>query len=369
MDRADEVLRVAERLYAAAATPAGWPSALEAVVDLVHGDHAILVGRGGANADDPFVASAQVDGRDLARFFSPDGIRLMTPMFDAVPVGVAWRAEFISDAEFARSTAYNDLIRPMNGFHGLHVRQEGAGGFLLNVCRPPRADNFDATDTATLRILVPHLATVLELQGRLQTAEGGNARLARVLDRLDTGVILTDGSARPAMLNAWAERIIAESDGLAVDSAGLAASTPAATRQLREAIAAMGRDTAIEARRIRLERPSHRLPLLLTLLPIWRFGATVLGVGSARVAIFIAEPDAPLTIDRMTIAETFRLTRREGEIAVLLAGGFDLETIASRLGLGRGTVRHHLRYIFEKTGARSQPALVALLRGFADRLH
>jgi DNA-binding CsgD family transcriptional regulator len=25
--------------------------------------------------------------------------------------------------------------------------------------------------------------------------------------------------------------------------------------------------------------------------------------------------------------------------------------------------------IFEKTGARSQPALVALLRGFVDRLH
>ena len=369
MGRTDDILRVTERLYAAAAMPERWPPALEAVVDLLHGDHAILVGRGDANAAGSFITSAQVDGRDLARIFSSEGMRLTTPWVNAVPVGVVLRAAFIPDADFARSATYNDLIRPMNGFHSIHVRQEGAGGFLLNVCRPHRADNFDATDTAALRVLVPHLATVLELQGRLQTAEQGNAALARVLDRLETGVILTDGSGRPAMLNACAERIIAEADGLAVDSAGLAAATPAATRYLRDAIAATGRDTAIEARRIRLERPSHRLPLLLTVLPIWRFGATVPGVGSARVAVFITEPDAPLPIDRMMIAETFRLTRREGEIAVLLADGLDLETIASRLGLGRRTVRDHLQHVFEKTGARSQPALVALLRGFVDRLH
>jgi DNA-binding CsgD family transcriptional regulator len=293
----------------------------------------------------------------------------MTPMFNAVPIGVAWRAEFISDTDFARSAAYNELIRPMNGFHGIHVRQEATAGFVLTICRPQRADNFDATDMAALRVLMPHLAAVLELQGRLQTVEQGNAALARVLDRLETGVILTDGSARPAMLNASAERIIAEADGLTVDSAGLSAAAPASTRHLREAIAATGRDTAIEALRIRLERPSHRLPLLLTVLPIWRFGGAVPGVGSARVAVFITAPDAPLPIDRIMFADTFHLTRRESEIAVLLADGFDLETIASRLGLGRRTVRDHLQHVFEKTGMRSQPALVALLRGFVDRLH
>ena len=171
------------------------------------------------------------------------------------------------------------------------------------------------------------------------------------------------------MLNASAERIIAEADGLTIDSVGLAGATPAATRHLRNAIAATGRDTAIDVQRIRLERPSRRLPLLLTVLPIWRFGAAVPGVGSARVAVFITAPDAPLPIDRIMFAETFRLTQRESEIAVLLADGFDLETIASRLGLGRRTVRDHLQHVFEKTGARSQPALVALLRGFVDRLH
>jgi DNA-binding CsgD family transcriptional regulator len=49
---------------------------------------------------------------------------------------------------------------------------------------------------------------------------------------------------------------------------------------------------------------------------------------------------------------------------MLLGDGFDLQAIALQLGLGIGTVRHHLKHVFEKTGARSQAALVALLRGF-----
>ncbi len=369
MDRTADILRVSEQLYAAVAEPERWPLALEAVADLLHGDHAILMVQEDDGANDPFIASARVEASSLAHFFSADGVRTMAPLFNMVPVGVAPRTEFISDADFARTAAYNDLIRPMNGFHGMHLRQTGVVSVFFNVCRPLRDDNFAKADVAALQMLAPHLEAAFELQRRLQSARHGHAGLARLLDRLDSGVILTDGSALPKMLNNRATRIVAEADGLTVDTAGLVASTPAATQRLHEAIAAMSRDTAVGPQRIRLDRPSRRLPLLLTVFPIWRLDATVPGAGSARVAVFITEPDAPLSIDRTTIAETFGLTRRESEIAVLLADGVSRDMIATRLALGRGTVREHLRHVFEKTGARSQPALVALLRGFVDRLH
>jgi DNA-binding CsgD family transcriptional regulator len=182
-------------------------------------------------------------------------------------------------------------------------------------------------------------------------------------------VILTTGSGEPMLLNARAERIIAAGDGLTLDSAGLVAATSAATRQLREAIIATGRNGAADSRQLRLNRPSHRLPLLVTVLPIWRLGVMAPGIGTPRVALFITEPDAPPEIARSMIADTFRLTGRETDLAVLLADGLDLETIAARLGLGRSTVRVHLKHVFDKTGVRSQPALVALLRGFSGRLH
>jgi len=42
-----------------------------------------------------------------------------------------------------------------------------------------------------------------------------------------------------------------------------------------------------------------------------------------------------------------------------------LDAVCARAG--RATVRDHLKRVFDTTGARSQVALVALLRGFVDR--
>jgi DNA-binding CsgD family transcriptional regulator len=85
------------------------------------------------------------------------------------------------------------------------------------------------------------------------------------------------------------------------------------------------------------------------------------------VVIFITEPDASPVIDSEALADSYRLTRREAEIATLLAGGANIETIAVRLSLAVGTVRFNLKRVFEKTGARSQAAVVALARGFSRR--
>jgi DNA-binding CsgD family transcriptional regulator len=200
------------------------------------------------------------------------------------------------------------------------------------------------------------------LQARLAASDQRAAAQAFALDRLATAVILTDPAARPFSLNTRAERIVTEADGLALDPGGLAAATPAATHALRMAIAEVAH-AAVGERRLRLLRPSRRLPLILTLMPMSRLGLP----GAASVAVFISEPDAPVALDHAALADTFRLTRRESEIAAELARGRDLGTIAARLGLGLGTVRNHLKRMFDKTGTRSQPALVALLRGFADR--
>jgi DNA-binding CsgD family transcriptional regulator len=116
---------------------------------------------------------------------------------------------------------------------------------------------------------------------------------------------------------------------------------------------------------VRLSRPSGRPPLLATLLPI---GGALPGLRAPQVAVFIAEPDAPPALDRAALADTYRLTCRETEIAALLAGGLALETIAARLGIGIGTARNHLKRVFDKTGTSSQAALVASLRGLTQWL-
>jgi DNA-binding NarL/FixJ family response regulator len=58
----------------------------------------------------------------------------------------------------------------------------------------------------------------------------------------------------------------------------------------------------------------------------------------------------PLT----TAAEVEELSPREREILELLAGGFPNKQIADRLGLTDGTVRWHLRHVYNKLHVRSR---------------
>ena len=57
----------------------------------------------------------------------------------------------------------------------------------------------------------------------------------------------------------------------------------------------------------------------------------------------------------------FGLSPKEAAIAALLAEGMALKQVAERLGIGLSTARTHLVHIFDKTGARNQSALVALM--------
>jgi DNA-binding CsgD family transcriptional regulator len=116
-----------------------------------------------------------------------------------------------------------------------------------------------------------------------------------------------------------------------------------------------------DSRHIRLERPSHRPPLLLTLLPVGRVGLAMPGVRVPRVAVFIKEALSSMDIDPAIVAEALRLTRRESEVAALLAKGIGLDGIAAQLDLGVGTVRNHLKRALDKTDTRSQAALVSLV--------
>ena len=55
-----------------------------------------------------------------------------------------------------------------------------------------------------------------------------------------------------------------------------------------------------------------------------------------------------------TAVEVEDLTAREREILELLASGFPNKQIASRLGLTDGTVRWHLRHVYNKLHVRSR---------------
>ncbi len=367
----EDIYSLIDQIYAAAAAaPEAWNSVLRNFIELFRGGHAILHAGAPSDASGAFAAHAGIADSDIARLQTPDAIRIAEPFMGRMPVDrVITRSEFISDADWERSAFYNELTRPIDGYYSVGARQELPDlSFSLAVCRGRRGGAFDAFESGVLQRLVPHMTTALQLGQRLRMSESRVAGFAQALDRLTAGVILADGNGLPAFVNARASEIMAEADGLTLNDLGLSAATPAATQRLRDAIAttAADGDVAAGASHLRVERPSHRPPLLLTLLPVWRTGIAVRGIRAPRVAVFIKEARPSTDIDPVAVAETFSLTRRESEVATLLAKGIGLAEIATRLELGRGTVRNHLKRVFDKTGTRSQAALVALVRGLSD---
>ena len=61
-----------------------------------------------------------------------------------------------------------------------------------------------------------------------------------------------------------------------------------------------------------------------------------------------------------------QLTKREAEIARLVACGKPGKTIAAELGISRWTVEAYVRRIFAKLGVASRPSMIARLAGFAN---
>lgn len=361
------LLSAINRLYAATLARDDWGAVLEQVRDAFGGHHVILAMHDLGTGAVPFAASVGIAPENQARFLSIDAVRRSAPIYGAFPIDTALpRSALISDGDFARSAFYDEFVRPMQGFHSVGAVLRGPDRLTasINICRPERASAYDLPDATALQLMLPHVTMALEIQARMAAANGRSNSLERLLDCFAVAALVCDSSGRPSFMNARAQALFAAGDGLSLCPAGLAAATPNGTRELRAAIAriAAAESSGPAALRLKLQRPSERPALRVTLTPLSRLDPD--GASGAGVAMMIAEPDAPPPIDQDALADNFHLTRREADVACLLAGGVPLNTIAAALDLGLGTVRFHLKNAFQKTGTGSQAALVAVARGF-----
>ena len=100
----------------------------------------------------------------------------------------------------------------------------------------------------------------------------------------------------------------------------------------------------------------------LLVLPLYGEAMDVF-CGTRAIATVLKIQDAG-RIDPRTLLITqtgFDLTPREAEVAALAASGLPPAAISSRLGIGQGTVRNHVKAVFRKVGVHSQAELAALL--------
>ena len=74
--------------------------------------------------------------------------------------------------------------------------------------------------------------------------------------------------------------------------------------------------------------------------------------------MLVVEPEKRAVADPELVAGALGLTPAESRVAVMLAKGHTLHDIAIVTGRSRGTVRWHLKQIFDKNGISRQVELV-----------
>ena len=74
-------------------------------------------------------------------------------------------------------------------------------------------------------------------------------------------------------------------------------------------------------------------------------------------------PHEPADQVTRRLREEFGMTRREVDVALLLAQGSSNTAVAYRLGISPHTARHHTQRVLDKLGVHSRAAAGARLRG------
>jgi DNA-binding CsgD family transcriptional regulator len=372
MTRIDTVHRAIQHIYEAALAPGQWPGAVTAVAHAIGGHKAILSAQGSGVPGMAVMSGCDAPPPWIRREVEHGLIRWT----HACPLGKPLRQHaLMADAAFRRSALYNDIIRPAGGFYGIaapllrlpdHQVYFAAG-------RELGAVDFSLHDVNAARRIVPHLAAAIEVQSRLDLADRRARDAYEVIARLDFGVILLDARMRPIFANPRAELLARDSDGLVLTRHHVSAMAATDARALQDAIAAAvginrrcsGAEgmpaVPLAPMRCAVARRPPLAPLVVRILPVDASDVPE-GISTAtRVILFVMEPDRPPGIDPVLLATTFRFTRREAALAILLARGMDLAEAAEALGIAKGTARSYLKQVLAKTYTHRQAEMVSVV--------
>ena len=368
--RANAILAAVQGIHDAVLVPDGWARALPLIAAAVGSEQGCLLIRTPAMGAAGFVTSFGISQQQMACFASAfaSAPPPLAAVLEALPSGsVVVSAATEPDSAFARSTFYNEGVRPSGGFYGMMVSplRTPQQQVHMGVGRLLGRENYDAEDVATMQVLVPHLVTAMHVGRRLAMAELRAASSAAAFDRVDAGIILLDVAGGVMFANWPAEKLLAEPDGLRIDADGLSAADPAAARALKQMMlgSVAGFSIALGGCEPIAVRREGRAPLRVVAVPLRAVGFAATWFGPVRPAtmVLITDPEREGAERNKRLRLRFELTAAEADVALQIAEGGGRQAAAARLGVAVSTVRAHLSRIFEKTGVHRQAELVRLV--------
>ena len=185
----------------------------------------------------------------------------------------------------------------------------------------------------------------------------------RSLEQFPSALVRVDQQGAILWMNAAAEKELHDLRSIVVRTGCLRAVDRTSDQRLQAAIRWAG---PIDHRHFDLPRHGA-LPIVLD--GVRGEPTNVCWVIARNNQILVAINDRRMVEERLAAAApVYGITPAQVRLARLIVAGDDLVNAAARLGVSVNTTRTHLQRMFEKTGVRSQPALVRALLSVASPL-
>ena len=283
--------------------------------------------------------------------------------------------DIVRNVDLMKTEFYEHYLRPQRLLHRLCgvVCRYGPEFWYLTAARRPGQPVFGDADKQDLARLLPHVERALELSWEFARERSARHALLDVLDQLPTAIVVVDAEARPVMINAAAEGILALGDGMLISGRRLEALWHAERARLAQLIAAacaVPNGAAMTAGgHLTVTRPSGLRPFLVAVSPLPRSLRDRSGRQTPVAAVIIKDPQAAphaSAESRRELTTLYDLTRAEERLLDLILDGRGLFEAAAHLGVSRNTARTHMKRIYAKTGTSRQAELVRRLGHLAS---
>lgn len=274
--------------------------------------------------------------------------------------------DLVDDDEWLAGSYYREFHAPLDvRYHmAADIGMGSEPACRLRVSRPHGSERFGARERAICNLLLPHLATAVQLRASFDIAEVERFFYAGMLDRLSVGAVFLDRDGRILKTNAAASELLAQRDGLSIVNGGLSAAYPGENHELRRLIEQVvspgGKVRPGVVAGMSVSRSSGRPSLGVA---VRAAPPTEWSEPSSRPAalVIIRDPEARVVASNEQLKRLYGLTPAEANLALHLMEGCTVDEAAQRLNVSRNTARCQIRAIFAKTGVTRQTELLRVL--------
>lgn len=272
-------------------------------------------------------------------------------------------ADLYTAQERRTSRTYNEGLTLGVSQNGLNVRLDGPyDSCIVWQTADPVGEGWSSDQVRMVEHLLPHLRQYVVVRHALAEAGALGISLEGLLANTRTGIIHLDRRGRIVAANDRARDILRQEDGVSDQDGFLRARVPAEHTELQRLLArSLPRfGEQAESGSMTVSRESGFPRLVLHVSPVEDRDAEI---HSCRVAalVVVVDPGRLACIDPELVATALGLTRAESEVATALAEGRTVRRIAAVTGRTEGTVRWHMKHVFNKLGVSRQIEVARLV--------